>query len=295
MRAIDLARALKAVRSGRQWKCRCVAHEDSEPSMIFFDGREDGRVQVRCMAGCEPEDIIAELKRRGLWDDKSLAEVNRERRRQEQIEEEKKAHRLRVLARGIFDEAKPIKGSLAETYFESRNIADTARMIDDIRYHYACPRGSITQPAVIIAMRSVVTTAITAIQRIFLTRNGCKDGKGMMLGQVGGAAMMLQRLQNAKLQVCEGLETGLSIIEMYPEYGPVWALGSTANMQSFAVIDSVKTLTIRADNDEAGLKAAELCKARWHVSAGKVIEIYKPKVGARDYNDIWSVRCARLG
>ena len=53
-------------RSGRQWKCRCVAHEDRSPSMIIFDGRES--VQVRCMAGCEPEDIIAVLRSRGIWD-----------------------------------------------------------------------------------------------------------------------------------------------------------------------------------------------------------------------------------
>ena len=65
MNAEQLAQALGAVRSGRQWKCRCVAHEDRSPSMIIFDGRES--VQVRCMAGCEPEDIIAVLRSRGLW------------------------------------------------------------------------------------------------------------------------------------------------------------------------------------------------------------------------------------
>jgi hypothetical protein len=257
--------------------------------MIFFDGREDGRVQVRCMAGCEPEDIITELKRRGLWDDKTLAETNRERRQQEYIEEEKKAHRLRVLARGIFDEAKPIKGSLAERYLESRDVAAEALMIDDIRYHYACPKGNVVQPAVVIAMRSVTTNSVVAIQRIFLTRQGCKDGKGMMLGAVGGAAMMLQRLQNSTLHVCEGLETGLSICSM--GHGPVWALGSTSNIKNFSVIASINKLTIWVDGDTAGCDAWAACQIRWQI-AGKTVERFIPKKGGRDFNDVWRARCA---
>src|SRR6516165_2340862 len=117
MNAEDLAYALGAKRSGRQWKCRCVAHEDSNPSMIIFDGRE--AVQVRCMAGCEPQDIIAVLRSRGLWEGSEQQETPEPVKRERSLKEQKQ-HRLRVLARGIFDEARLIKGSLAETYFESR-------------------------------------------------------------------------------------------------------------------------------------------------------------------------------
>ena len=66
MNAEALARALGAKRSGRQWKCRCVAHDDSDPSMIIFDGHTG--VQVRCLTCCSPLDIIAVLKDRGVWD-----------------------------------------------------------------------------------------------------------------------------------------------------------------------------------------------------------------------------------
>jgi hypothetical protein len=202
---------------------------------------------------------------------------------------------MRNLARGIFDVAKPIRGSLAEVYFESRDVADVARMIDDVRYHPACPRYSgaqhKVQPAIVVAMRSITTNAITAIQRIFLTRLGKKDGKGMMLGTAGGAAMKLQHLQNHELHICEGLETGLSIIAM--DHGPVWALGSTANMQNLEVIASVNRLTIWADNDEAGLKAAHLCEERWY-RARKTVEMFKPKQGGLDFNDVWSARCGRI-
>jgi hypothetical protein len=264
--------------------------------MIFFDGREEGRVQVRCMAGCEPEDIIAVLTSRGLWDTAKANErtIKLERKPSPHAEQDKKReHAMRTLARGIFDTAKPIRGSLAESYFESRDVADVARMIDDVRYHPGCPRYSgaqhKVQPAIVVAMRSITTNAIVAIQRIFLTKQGKKDGKGMMLGPAGGAAMKLQHLQNHELHICEGLETGLSVIAM--DHGPVWALGSTANMMNFEVIGSVNRLVIWADNDEAGLKAAALCEGKWH-SAHKTVEIFKPRKGGRDFNDVWSTRCA---
>jgi hypothetical protein len=260
--------------------------------MIIFDGRED-RVQVRCLAGCSSEDIINVLRDRGLWTIKPTDDP--QQREKEREEQKKKEHRMRLLARGIFDEAKPIRGSLAETYLESRNIHDVARMIDDIRYHATCPRYSgpryIVQPALVIAMRSVATNSVVAIQRIFLTRSGRKDGKGMMLGPASGAAMKLQHLQNHALHICEGLETGLSILAM--DQGPVWAVGSTSNMQNFPILDSVNKLAIWADNDEAGLKAAAMCEQRW-TSARKTVEVHTPKKGARDFNDVWSYRCARL-
>src|ERR1700745_3347578 len=75
MNAEQLAQALGAVRSGRQWKCRCVAHEDRSPSMIIFDGRDS--VQVRCMAGCEPPDIFFVLRSRVLWTAASLSGPDR--------------------------------------------------------------------------------------------------------------------------------------------------------------------------------------------------------------------------
>ena len=298
MNAEQLASALGARRSGRQFKCRCVAHEDRNPSMIIFDGRN--AVQVRCLAGCEPADIIAVLKSRGLWHGDEQQEPHSQKITSANVshvshETQKRAReqeqRMRVLARCIFDDARPIEGTLAQRYFESRDdLYSVARMIDDIRYHHSCPRGNLVQPAVVIAMRSVTTNAVVAIQRIFLTRQGRKDGKGMMLGSAGGAAMKLQHLQDGTLHICEGLETGLSLLAM--DYGPVWAVGSTANMQSFPALASVNKLTIWADHDDAGLKAAETCKQRWKATR-KEVKVLKPMVSRRDANDVWSYRNAR--
>ena len=45
---------------------RCPAHDDREPSLSISAGK-DGKVLVRCHAGCDQRDVIAALRARGLW------------------------------------------------------------------------------------------------------------------------------------------------------------------------------------------------------------------------------------
>jgi len=52
---------LEAVkRSGSGWRARCPAHEDRTPSLSIAEGA-DGRVLVKCMAGCELDDVTSAL------------------------------------------------------------------------------------------------------------------------------------------------------------------------------------------------------------------------------------------
>jgi hypothetical protein len=66
MTAADIARALGGRRSGRGWIARCPVHDDSRPSLSINEG-DDGKVLVRCHAGCPQEAVISALKERGLW------------------------------------------------------------------------------------------------------------------------------------------------------------------------------------------------------------------------------------
>jgi putative DNA primase/helicase len=300
MTAEQLAQALGAVRSGRQWKCKCVAHEDRSPSMIIFDGRES--VQVRCMAGCEPRDIIDVLRSRGLWDDVGITGTSWDRKSvSRETLSEQNEQRMRVLARCIFDDAVPILGTPAQRYFDSRDLWSVAMEIDDIRFHPRCPRDKTEQGAVVIAMRSIHSHAITAIQRIFLDHQARKDGKGMMLGTASGAAMQLQPKIGKTLNIAEGLETALGVIAM--DHAPTWALGSTSLIQSFPVLDDIERLVIWADHDplrmiggkpqRPGVKAANICRKRW-IAAHKRVDVYEPIAEGDDAADEWSRRCARL-
>ena len=64
---VDVLSRLKSVRrSGNGWTARCPAHEDGKPSLSICDAG-DGKVLVHCHAGCDQEQIIANLRSRGLW------------------------------------------------------------------------------------------------------------------------------------------------------------------------------------------------------------------------------------
>ena len=64
----------KARRSGDGWTACCPAHGDENPSLSVTDG-VGGRVLVKCHKGCTQEDVIAELKARGLWPERRNGKV----------------------------------------------------------------------------------------------------------------------------------------------------------------------------------------------------------------------------
>ena len=66
MTAETIAKALGGHRAGATWMARCPAHEDRSPSLSISAGK-DGKVLVRCHAGCDQRDVIAALQERGLW------------------------------------------------------------------------------------------------------------------------------------------------------------------------------------------------------------------------------------
>jgi hypothetical protein len=82
------------------------------------------------------------------------------------------------------------------------------------------------------------------------------------------------------LAICEGVETALSLAWAFT---PTWATLDAGHLSKFAAIRSVEVLTIGADNDKAGLDAAQACAARW-VAQGKTVRITQQHTN--DINDI---------
>ena len=66
MNAVELTKALRGKWHGSYGTARCPAHPDKTPSLSISIGR-DGRTLVRCHAGCDQEQVIAELRRLRLW------------------------------------------------------------------------------------------------------------------------------------------------------------------------------------------------------------------------------------
>jgi hypothetical protein len=70
MTAADIAHALgDARREGRGWCCRCPLH--GERSLSLRDGEGD-RLLVWCFGGCDSRAVLAELRRRGTLDGRTI-------------------------------------------------------------------------------------------------------------------------------------------------------------------------------------------------------------------------------
>ena len=54
MNAETIAKALGGRKAGGGWMARCPAHDDREPSLSIRDA-DDGKVLVRCHAGCDQD------------------------------------------------------------------------------------------------------------------------------------------------------------------------------------------------------------------------------------------------
>ncbi len=67
--AEHIANALdKATQSSDGWVSCCPAHDDERPSLSINDSN-DGKILVRCHAGCSQKTVIEKLKELGLWPD----------------------------------------------------------------------------------------------------------------------------------------------------------------------------------------------------------------------------------
>ena len=118
MTAEGIAKALGGRRAGAGWMARCPAHDDREPSLSISRG-EDGKVLVRCHAGCEQVTVIAVLRCRGLWQGgharRSDLRVTSRASTNVAIERSK-------AATAIWNAGRPAEGTLVQTYLGTRGI-----------------------------------------------------------------------------------------------------------------------------------------------------------------------------
>jgi putative DNA primase/helicase len=87
----------------------------------------------------------------------------------------------------------------------------------------------------------------------------------------------------------EGVETTLAAATRIEHRGtllqPAWAAGSAGNISSFPVLSGIEALTILVDNDAAGERAADQCRARWG-AVSREVTLLKPNIANTDFNDV---------
>jgi phage/plasmid primase-like uncharacterized protein len=113
-----------------------------------------------------------------------------------------------------------------------------------------------------------------------------------MIGQFTGTAVRLAKAGKT-LIVCEGIETALAI-RLLTGSSSIAACGTAALLGSVDVPDCVENLLIYADNDAAGMAAAEKLQAR--EQQNRNVEIIAPDacVGNDwlDWLNYWGIETA---
>ncbi len=128
---------------------------------------------------------------------------------------------------------------------------------------------------------------VVAVHRTFLAPGG--TGKAtvepvrMTLGDVRGAAVRLHAVA-PHLVIGEGIETTLAASELLGF--PAWAATSAGNLgDALALPAEVREVTIAADNDPPGRRAAKAAAARWRAE-GRAVRVAMPDKPGADFNDL---------
>ena len=288
MTAETIARALGGHRAGATWMARCPVHEDRSPSLSISAGK-DGKVLVRCHAGCDQRDLIEALRERGLWPTTGWA-LSITRHRLRRIAEKPEADILKrsAAALAIWQASHAAEGTPVATYLRSRGLDLPASPA--LRFHAGLkhPSGGVW-PAMVALVTHGATGSPIAVHRTFLARDsGGKapvDPAKMMLGPCRGGVVRLGEAGDA-LMVGEGIETCLAA--MHATGRPAWAALSTSGLRSLDLPNTVRDVIVVADGDEPGEAAAQHCARRWQ-RGGRRVRIARPPQGM-DFNDLLKAR-----
>jgi putative DNA primase/helicase len=267
---------------------RCPAHNDRTPSLSISEGK-DGIILVKCFGGCDQAKVIDALRRQGLWPGPAeeqpapgpVQEHERER------DAKRTAEFIDRLWRRTWPDAIPAPASPIETGWLPRRGIDPARLPVDrlpLRWHPRCPRGKGTAPAMVALMTDAITGEPCGIHRTYLMPNGSDKAFGKdsrkMLGLAGVIRLSPDDEVELGIGLCEGIETGLSI--MAAGWRPIWVCGSLAGLTKFPVLSGIECLTVFADPKPQEVAGARVCAARW-ASTGREAIVRIPRGG--DFND----------
>lgn len=200
------------------------------------------------------------------------------------------------IVKNMWDNTKPIIGTLGEKYFNARGIdLNKVGDISHIRFiTNAWYSSRIKECPCIIAITTNTQNEITGCIRIFLNKDSGTTGKAKakkQLGRTSGTGVRLYanlKKPQTTVTLTEGLETALAVKMSYPNKDVIGTL-STSGMTSLAIDENITNVTIAADKDES--KAGEIAAQK---TANKLIKqgiktnIYLPKQCKNkdyDFND----------
>jgi len=274
----------------RNKKTLCPFHKEQTPSFHVFPDR------YHCFGCGASGDHLDWLKQqKGLSTHQAIEYLRDLAGRSAPISYQTKRdpEETRKFALSIWNDARPIKGTLAEAYLTSRHIDITGLPTAALRFHSRCifGRGNY-QPCLIALFRDPITDRPTGIHRILVALNNQKVER-KMLGPVGGSVIKLWPDENVTygLVIGEGVETVLAAATSIEYRGtllrPAWAAGSKDNLARFPILNGINALTVLVDHDanSEGQKASSQCIWRWRRAGREALGLIPQQVDT-DFNDL---------
>lgn len=282
MTLAEIATALKGTVNGKWVNVRGPGHSSQDRSLgIKFDPNAPGGFIVRSFAGDDQTECRAYVKSLITKLNGGFCATY----------EPNHVHAEDALARmtwamDLWQEAKPPKGTIVETYLRRRRCSlEPVLGADVIRFHPCCPFRADRVPVMLALITDAVTGKPIGVHRTAIKDDGSakRFGKDLKM-MVGVARRGAIRLHAASEQpgVAEGIETALSASQVFGV--GVWATMSEGGIAKFPVLEGIKRLTVFADHDPPGLKAAHKCCRRYQ-AAGIDAEVRYPPCAGADWNN----------
>ena len=283
--AVTLTKELRGKWYGRYGLAYCPAHKNTRTPALSLANGDSGRLLAHCHAGCDFSEIMDSLRGLGLVEGAgSYTRPSTTERARWPTNDKAQAEKRSEQAHLLWAKARPITNTAAETYLRARGI--TCTLFETLRFAPSCWHSSGQSFPAIVAL--VEGGGFFAVHRTYLRADG--SGKAdiepvkMMLGPCAGGAVRLSK-SDGPLIICEGIETGLSLLSgLLPSPVTVWAALSTSGVRSLKLPQQSGLLTVAADGDAPGRRAAHALATRADAMGWSVSLLPAPE--GRDWNDV---------
>lgn len=272
--------------AGRRALIRGPDHGPADRSVSLIE-TEDGRILIHCFS---PRDdwrrVRDALAARGLLDCEGARESTPTQQRSfRHIVVQPRQEERVARAQRLWEESKPLVGTIAERYLRSRAIPHPAAAHSALRFH---PRMTslddrARRPALMAALLDA-DGALQGVQATLLSPHGSAKAPvatpRRIIGRLMGGSVRLSDCGDA-LIIGEGVETARSASAAFGL--PAWAALTAGNLARFDPPCHVTRLVIASDNDPAGRAAADTLSHR--VSKSIDVTSAPPPECFNDWND----------
>lgn len=189
-------------------------------------------------------------------------------------------------AESIWQRTRPLRGTVGEVYLRHRGCM-LPPQDSDLRF---LPASGEYGPTLCARITDAITNAPLSLHFTRLSSDGrgkagTERDKLLLSGhrKKGGVIRLWpDETVTRGLALAEGIESALAAAHVFT---PIWATVDAGNMAAFPELPGIEALTVFADHDDAGLKAARACATRW-ADAGRAVEIVMATEDGADVADL---------